>query len=120
MHAQQLDAVEIDLGDVSGLEAVAADLNDVVVILQIRLCQFEHGLGLKRVHERCAQRELERPFQVLVLRFGNPRAFLGALKPQLALVVALVQVAQVGDDIVPLAAATLRRAARSACRPLSQ
>ena len=46
LHTQQLDAIEIDLGDVSGAEAVPADLDDVVVVGQVGPGQFENCLCL--------------------------------------------------------------------------
>ena len=96
LHAQQLDAIEVDLGDVAGLEPRAADLDDLVVVIEIRLGHVEHRLGLERLHKCRAQRELQVALQVLVLRFGNARAFLRAFQPQLAFVIALVQVTEVG------------------------
>jgi hypothetical protein len=41
LHALQLDAVQIDLGDIAGMKAVAADLDDLVVVLQIVLRQLD-------------------------------------------------------------------------------
>ena len=46
LHAQQLDAVEIDLRDVAGVKPVAADGDDLVVVVQIGLGHIQHGLGL--------------------------------------------------------------------------
>jgi hypothetical protein len=52
-----------------------------------------------------------------VLRLGDLRAFLGALQPQFALVVALVQIAEVGlDFVVPAAVARRRCEERSGFR----
>jgi hypothetical protein len=51
LHAQQLDAVQVDLGDVAGVEAVAADLDDVVVVDQVLLCHLKNSLGLQRLHK---------------------------------------------------------------------
>jgi hypothetical protein len=96
LHAQQFDAVQIDLGNVAGPEAVAADLDDVVVVLEICLGQIEHGLGFKGAHECRAQRELHIALQVFVLGLRDARALLGALQAQFALVVALVKIAEAG------------------------
>ena len=98
LHAQQLDAVEVNLRNVAGLEAVTADVDDLVVVVKVVLRQLHHGLGLERLDKSSAQSEFERALQVLVLRCGDLRAFLCALQPQLALVVALVQVAEAGRD----------------------
>ena len=71
LHAQQLDAVEIDLRDISGPEAVAADLDDVVVVFEVGLWPGR-ARPLPRVFdEGAAQREFEIAFQILVLRFGD-------------------------------------------------
>ena len=47
LHAQQLDAIEVDLRDVAGLEAGAANVDDLVVVVEVRLCQIENELGLR-------------------------------------------------------------------------
>ena len=38
-------------GNVAGLKAVAADCDDVVVVVQIGSGQVEHCLGLERLHK---------------------------------------------------------------------
>jgi hypothetical protein len=48
------------------------------------------------LHKGRAQAEDQVAFQVNVLGLGNLRAFLGALQAQFALVLALVQVTEVG------------------------
>ena len=53
-------------------------------------------LGFERSDECRAQRKHHVPFQVLMLRLSDARAFLSALEAQLALVIALVQVAEAG------------------------
>ena len=80
LHAQQLDAIEIDLGDVAGLESVAADVDDLVVIIEIGSRQLQHGLGLQSVHERRTQSEFKVAFQVFMLRCGDARALFCALR----------------------------------------
>jgi hypothetical protein len=80
LHPQQLDAVEVDLGDVAGLEAVAADVDDLVVVLQIlpwpdRAPPWPAGSAQRR-----SAAEEQVALQVLVLRLGDLRAFLRALK----------------------------------------
>jgi hypothetical protein len=67
LHPQQLDAVQVDLGNVAGVEAVAADLDDVVVVGQVGFGQFEDGLGLKGLDELRTQIEEEIAFKILVL-----------------------------------------------------
>ena len=37
LHAQQLDAIQIDLRNVAGLEAITADVDDLVVVVQVML-----------------------------------------------------------------------------------
>ena len=96
LHAQQFDAVEIDLRNISGAESVAADIDDLVVVVQVSLGQIEHGLGLERCHECGTQIEHHGALQILMLRLRNARAFLRAFETQFALVVAFVQVADVG------------------------
>ena len=66
-------------GNVAGLEAIAADLDDVVVVFKVVLRHLDHGLGLKRLDKRAAQGELQSALQIFVLRFGDVRAFLRAL-----------------------------------------
>ena len=81
LDAQQLDAVEIDLGNVSGFEAVAADLDDFVVIIQIGFCQIENGLCLEqssRTPSRNVNSRLR--WRSSCSRFGNPRALLCAFE----------------------------------------
>ena len=80
MHALKLDPRQVDLGQVAGVEAGAADLDDLVVVLQIGFRQRQDRLGLEGLHKGRAQAEDEIAFQVNVLRLGNLRALLGALK----------------------------------------
>ncbi len=96
LHALQLDAIEIDLCDVARLEAVLAYLDDVVVVVKIRLCHIEHKLGLERCHERRAQGEHHVALQVLMMRLRDASAFLSALEAQIALMFALIEVTEVG------------------------
>ena len=117
LHAQQLDAVEIDLGQVAGVEAVAADLDDLVVVVQVGFGQIQHGFGLESLHKGGAQVEDHVAFEVLVLGLGDLGAFLGAFQAQFALVIALVQVAEVGLFVGALEGdPRLRCAARSGFR----
>ena len=78
------------------LEAVAADVDDVVVIVEIGLGRAKDGLGLKGLHEGRAQSELEISLQILVVRFGDVRALYRALVTQFAFVIALVEIADAG------------------------
>ena len=74
--------------------------DDVVVVSQVGLGQFEHRFGLQRLDELRAQIEEQIALQVLVLRSGDLRAFLGALQAQFALVLPLMQVADAGDKLI--------------------
>jgi len=85
LNALQLGAIEIDPGDVTGAEAVAADLDDVVVVFEVGLGEFEDRFGFEGVDEGGVERELEVALQVFVLRFGDLRCFFGALQTQFAL-----------------------------------
>ncbi len=98
LHALELDAVEIDLGNVAGIQTVAADGDDFVVVIEVGFGQIEQRLGLERLHKRRAQGELQVALQILMLRFGDLRTLLRTLQAQFALVVALVQVAHAGHD----------------------
>ena len=49
LHAQQLDAIQVDLRNVAGLEAIAADVDDLVVVVKVVLRQLNDRLGLKRL-----------------------------------------------------------------------
>ena len=96
LYALQLDPGQVDLGQVAGIEAGAADVDDLVLVIQVGLGQLQHRLGLQRLHKRRAQAEDQVALEVHVLRCGDFRAFLGALEAQFALVFALVQIAEVG------------------------
>ena len=89
-----------------------ADVDDLVVVLHIRLRQIEHRLGLQRPDKRRAQPEQQRAVQVCVFGGRNLRALLRALEPQLPLVLALMQIAEVGRQVRSLErliAAVVRR-----------
>ena len=81
LHAQELDAVKVDLGNIAGPEPRAADLDDLVVVIEIGFGHVEYRLGLERLNKRGAQGKLQVALQVLVLRFGNACAFLRAFQP---------------------------------------
>jgi hypothetical protein len=96
LHALKLDPGQVDLGQVAGFEARAADVDDLVVVLQVGFGQRQHRLGLKSLHKGRAQAEDQIAFQVNVLGLSDLRAFLGAFQAQLPLALALVQVTEVG------------------------
>ncbi len=81
------------------LKSIAADLDDVVVVVEVGLGQFEDSLCLQGLHKLRTKIEVQIALQVLVLRRGDLRAFFGALKSKLALVVALVQIADAGYEL---------------------
>ena len=92
--ALQLQPGQIDVRDVSGLETFVAHLEHLVVIGQALAIYGQRGLRLQRLDERVAQIEEQVALQVGLLRFGDRGRLLGALVPQVALVLALVQVAR--------------------------
>src|SRR5271170_3975051 len=71
LRPQKLDAFEVDLRDVAGAKAVPADVDDLVVIVQVSPCQLKHLLGLKRLHKGATQTEDQVPLQVLMLRLAD-------------------------------------------------
>ena len=109
LHPLQLQAVQIHLRDVAHLEAVAADGQLLVEVLQVVLGQRQHGLRLQGLYEGVAQAEQQRAYQVGLLRLADGGGFLGALPPQFALVLALVQIADGGHG-EQVAAAAVRGA----------
>ena len=96
LHAQQLDAIEINLRDVARFQTVAADGDDLVVVVKVALGQIKNRLCFERLHKCRAQSELQGALQVLVLRLGDARSLLRALLTQFAFVVALMQVTDTG------------------------
>ena len=76
---------------------VATDVQYLVVIGQVLLCQIQDGLFLERLHEGHAQIEDQRSLQVRLARHGDLGRLLRALQPQLAFVLALKQVASTSD-----------------------
>src|SRR5208337_1259141 len=48
LNSQQFDAVKINLGDVASFQTGATDVDNLVVVLEVRLCQVQHELGLER------------------------------------------------------------------------
>jgi len=79
LDPQQLDAVEIDLGDVAGIESVSADLDDVVVVLQVLIRHLDYGFGLKGLDEGGAQSKEQGPVKIGMLRLGDLSALLSVL-----------------------------------------
>src|SRR5579859_1918077 len=57
LQALEFEAVQVDARKVSGLEAVAADFQDLVVIVEIVLGETEYGLGLEHSYKSAAQVE---------------------------------------------------------------
>ena len=94
-----MDAVQIDLGNVAGVEAIAADFDDVVVVGQVGFGKFKHRLGLKRLDEHRAQVKEQIAFKILVQRSGDLRALLRTLQAQFPFVVPFVQIAEVGREL---------------------
>ena len=67
LHALKFYPRQIDLGQVAGLEAGPAYVDDLVVVLQVGLGQRQHRLGLKSLHKGRAQAEEQIAFEVHVL-----------------------------------------------------
>ncbi len=93
LDALQLQAVEIDLGDIAGFVAVAADGERAVVEIQTLACDRQHRFLLEDLDEGGAEVEEQVPSLVIQFRDGDCGAFLGALAPQGTLVAALNEVA---------------------------
>ena len=51
LNALQLQAIEVDAGDVPHLQALAADIEHAIVISEALLCHRQHGLLLQHLHE---------------------------------------------------------------------
>ena len=88
LQALEFEAVEIDAGDVSGLEAVAADFQNFVVGVEIVLRDAQHGFGLQDADEGVAEIEQQSAFGVGLLGDADGRAFFGGLVAQAAFVAA--------------------------------
>ena len=86
MQALEFEAVEIDAGDVAGLEAVAADFQDLVVGFQIILGEAQNRLGLEDADEGAAQIEEQSAFRVGLLGDADGGALLSGLEAQAAFV----------------------------------
>jgi hypothetical protein len=96
LHALQLQPVQVHSRDVAGFVAVLADSKLVIEVSQIILGQVAHGLGLQSLHECAAQIEEQSAFLVRQLRLRDSGGLLCALQTQFPLVLAFVQVADVG------------------------
>ena len=96
LHALQLQAVQVNLRDVSGGKAGAADLQHMVVVLEVILGELQDGLGLQCADEGRAQAEEQRAFEIGLGAGGDGRALLRALQAEFALVLTLVQIADGG------------------------
>ena len=71
LDALQLQAVEVHLGDIAGLVAVAADSEHAVVELQAFARDRQHGFLLEHLDEGAAQVEKQVPFLVIQFRDGD-------------------------------------------------
>ncbi len=60
---------------------------------------LEHRLGLQRLHESASQGKHQTALLVQISRFGDGCGFLGLVTPQLALVLAFVQVTNGGRNL---------------------
>ena len=92
LHPQQLDAVEINLRNVAVLVALLADLDDLVVILEVIVRRLQHRLRLQRLHVSVAQVIDKVALEVQMLRCRDRSVRLGIIQPQVPLVVALPQI----------------------------
>ena len=93
LDALQFQAVQVHLCDVAGLEPVAAHHQQPVVIRQVVPGQRQYRFGLQGLYKCAAQAEKKSSLQVRLLRHRDGSALLGALQPQLPLVLPLVEVA---------------------------
>ena len=98
LQALQFEAVEIDAGDVSGLEAVAADFQDLVVVVEIVLRELKHSFGLQDADECAAQIEEQIALRVGLLSDADGGALLGGFVAESALVAALEEIADAGGN----------------------
>jgi hypothetical protein len=51
LNALQFDSVEVNLGNITGMKAFAADADDLVVVIQIFAREFDSSLGLQGLNE---------------------------------------------------------------------
>ena len=71
LDALYLQAVEVDLCDIAGLEAVAADFKEAIVELEARARDCHHGLLLQYLDEEVPQVEEQVALLVGELRRGD-------------------------------------------------
>ena len=93
LDALQLQAVQVDAGDVPCPEALAAHIEDVVVVGEVLSRKGQDRLLLEHLYEGAPQGEEERPLLVGKLGDGDCRPLLRGLQPQAPLVHPLDQVA---------------------------
>src|SRR5208337_4900921 len=96
LQALQFEPVEINLGDVAGLVAVAADFQNLVPVVEIVLRHAQHGLGLKDADKGVAQVEKQIALRVGLLGHRDGSALPGNLEPKMPLVPPLEQITDAG------------------------
>ncbi len=94
LHALQLQALQVQLGDIAGGQAIAGDGQFAVEVVQVVLGQRQNGLGLQGGDEGAPQSEDQRADEVGLLRDVDGGSFLGAVAAQFAFVIALAQIVQ--------------------------
>src|SRR5581483_6625499 len=92
LHALQREAIEVDLGDVAGLQPIATYAQDAVVVGELVLRDGEKRLGLQHLDERVTQRKRHRADEVALRRGGNGGGAARAVAPKGPLMVALPQI----------------------------
>src|SRR5262249_2984013 len=92
VHALELQAVEIELCDVAGLESRAAKREHLVVARKVVRRERTERFRLKDLHERRSQREDQRALEIGLPRGRDRRRILRAVAPQLALLLTLVKI----------------------------
>jgi hypothetical protein len=99
LDAEEFDAVKVDLREIAIFEPGSADVNDLVVVVQICTSQLQHGLGLEGLNKGGAETEDHVAFEIFMLGDTDLRALFGTLEAEFALVLALVEIAEVGLDL---------------------
>jgi hypothetical protein len=83
-QALQFQAIEIDAGNIAGIEAVAADFQNVVVVLQIILRELQDGFGLQDADEGGADIEEQCALSIGGLGSADRGTFFCSLVTQIA------------------------------------
>jgi len=92
----EFQSIQIHLGHVARREAVTAKDNFPIPIDQIFLGILQHGFGLKRLDKSVAQVEDQIPLLIGQAKLRQARGLFGAIQPQLAFAVPLVQITDTG------------------------